>query len=49
VVRRQEAPTAPEAATQERSLFEPTTNDFPEADERDWSLDDDAADYSAAV
>jgi len=57
VVRSQVAPTAPEAPTQERSLFEPTTNDFPEdlpedlpeADERDWSLDDDAADYSAAV
>jgi hypothetical protein len=43
------APTTPEAPTQERSLFEPTTHEFAEADERDWSLDDDAADYSAAV
>jgi hypothetical protein len=43
-----EAPIQPEAPTQERSLFEPTTAD-PEEDERDWSRDDDAADYSAAV
>lgn len=49
VVRRRVAPTLPEAPTQERTLFEPTTNDSPEGDQRDWSLDDDAADYSAAV
>ncbi len=45
-----EAPMqVPEAPTQERSLFEPTTDDLPEVDQRDWARDDDAADYSAVV
>ena len=49
VVRRSASATVPEAPTQERSLFEPTTDDLPEVDQRDWARDDDAADYSAVV